>query len=254
MFGWSALIDELDTWDAAGLTATFWWRDDDAIEPTKQLDRLLAVAAQLPIALAVISGSAIQALAERLRDCRRITVLCHGWHHKNHGSPTNQTEYPGNRPADDVIKEFRQGRERMSALFGEIFQPVFVPPWHRFDDKFLPLLLQAGLWSISRGGARSSAAKDAGVFEGNVHADLVLWQHPYRFVGARMAIDCLLKHLRGRRLGAFDIDEPTGILTHHSDQDSQAYDFIERLAEVTNAHKAAKWLQSSEIFPRHGPT
>lgn len=251
---WRALIDELDAWTAAGLTATFWWRDDDGVAPTEQLDRLLATAEPLPIALAIISGWTTKALAERLDGCQRITVLQHGWHHTNHGSPTMRTEYSGDRPADDVMKELRQGRERMSALFGKLFQPVFVPPWYHFDDTFLPLLLQSGLWSMSRKGARSSTAKGAGIFEGNVHADLLEWQHPPAFVGTGMAIDQLIGHLRQRRLGLCDIDEPTGILTHHANQDLPAYDFIERLAELTTAHKAAKWLRASEIFPADGPT
>lgn len=164
-----------------------------------------------------------------------------------------RTEYPGNRSANDVMKELRHGRERMSALFGKAFQPVFVPPWYHFDDKFLPLLLRSGLWSMSRKGARSSTAKGAGIFEGNVHVELLEWQHPPAFVGTRTAIAQLIGHLRQRRLGLCDIDEPTGILTHHANQNLPAYDFIEGLAELTTAHKAAKWLRASEIFPRHGP-
>ena len=53
MIDWSDLIDELDAWNAAGLTATFWWRDDDAVEPNEKLDRLLEVTATVPIALSV---------------------------------------------------------------------------------------------------------------------------------------------------------------------------------------------------------
>ncbi len=252
MSEWPALIEELDAWDVAGLRATFWWRDDDAEKPTDQLDRLLAVAEPLPIALSVISGLATGALAERLSDCQRITVLHHGWHHQNHGESLNaRSEYPDNRPAEDVKKELHDGRDRMSALFGEMFQPVFTPPWNAFDNKFMPLLHQCGLWSISREGPCRGAAKAAGISESNVHAPLLIWQPQPTFVGEGKAIDRLLEHLKGRRLGHYDIREPTGILTHHVDEDSQSYEFIERLAEVTGAHKATKWLRASEIFPSH---
>lgn len=254
MSEWPALIDELDTWGAAGLTATFWWRDDDAIEPTKQLERLLAVARPLPIAMAVISGAVTPPLAERLLSSQRIVVLQHGWQHRNHGASSNtHSEYPGDRPAADVAKEFREGRERLSALFGERFQPVFTPPWHGFHEKFLPLLAQSGLWSISRGGPRSDAAKAAGLFESNIHAGLLDWSGAPEFVGVERAINRLLAHLKGRRLGSNDVDEPTGILTHHLVQDAPSYKFIERLAEITGAHKAAKWLRASEIFPASKP-
>lgn len=91
---WQALIDELDAWTAAGLTATFWWRDDDGVAPTKQLDRLLATAQPLPIALAIISGWTTKALAEQLDGCQRITVLQHGWHHKIRARPPCELNIP----------------------------------------------------------------------------------------------------------------------------------------------------------------
>lgn len=234
----SPLIDELDAWGAAGLTATFWWRDDDATQPTEQLERLFTVAPSVPIALAVISGVATPALAERLKGYSRIAVLQHGWQHTNHGgSPHDPTEYPGSRSTADVLKEFQDGRERMASLFGELFLPVFAPPYHGFDDKFLPLLAQSGIWSISRRGPRTGAAKAAGIFEANVHTGVLRWPR-------------LIEHLKGRRLGTYELDEPTGLLTHHHKEDSATYDFIERLAELINAHTATKWLSASEIFSR----
>ncbi len=249
-----ALIDELDAWGEAGLTATFWWRDDDAIEPTEQLDRLLAVAEPVPIALSVIPGLAKPTLAERLEDCKRITVFQHGWRHDSH-SPTSEanSEYPGGRLATDVLRELQDGREQMSTLFGDRFQSVFAPPWHGFADKFLPLLAHSGIGSISRNGPRKHAARAVGIFECNVHAVFINWKQPPTFIGEGTALERVLKHLRGRRLRIFDTDEPTGILTHHLVEDAPSYDFIERLAEIISAHKAAKWLGAPEIFPRRGP-
>lgn len=53
---WDALMGELDAWAESGLTASFWWRDDDAADHTPALDRLLDERGQLdvPLALAVI--------------------------------------------------------------------------------------------------------------------------------------------------------------------------------------------------------
>jgi hypothetical protein len=251
MSDWPDLNRELDEWAATGRPATLWWRDDDAVKPTPQLDRLLTIAKPLPIALAVIPGKAEKELSERLCDCQRITVLQHGWRHCNHG---DYSEYPGIRPPAGVKKELQDGRKLMSDFFGERFLPVFVPPWLAFDDKFLPLLSESDLWSISRMGPRGSAAvKAANIFECNVHTDLLTWRPKTKFVGTGKVIDDLIKHLKGRRLGNFEFEEPTGILTHHLDQDEPAFDFIERLAEVTGGHKAAKWLSASEIFRRQAP-
>ena len=65
---WPGLSAELDAWAAAGRTATFWWRDDDATAPTPELGRLLRLAGAhgAPLALAVIPAEAGPALAEAL--------------------------------------------------------------------------------------------------------------------------------------------------------------------------------------------
>ncbi len=53
MGDWLQLTDELDRRQDAGSTATFWWRDDDAVEWTPQLDVPLRHAGTIPLALAV---------------------------------------------------------------------------------------------------------------------------------------------------------------------------------------------------------
>ncbi|MCH6588741.1 MAG: hypothetical protein IH805_10580 [Proteobacteria bacterium] len=66
---WRILSEELDAWAAAGRAATLWWRDDDAVEPSADLERLLGLAAarDIPIALAAIPARASEALAEWLK-------------------------------------------------------------------------------------------------------------------------------------------------------------------------------------------
>ena len=52
--GWSGFFDELNRWQEAGRVATLWWRDDDAVAPSRALERLVSVAGRIPLALAVI--------------------------------------------------------------------------------------------------------------------------------------------------------------------------------------------------------
>ena len=56
MSGWQALADEAARWRDAGRTAELWWRDDDAIDATPLLDRLVGLVrdTQTPRALAVM--------------------------------------------------------------------------------------------------------------------------------------------------------------------------------------------------------
>jgi hypothetical protein len=109
MSAWRTLIDELDRWTETGATADFWWRDDDAIAHTPQLDLLLKHAGSIPLALAVIPGLATSDLADRLRDVSSAVVLQHGWRHANHAT-TGRNEYPSSRTERDVSQELAEGR------------------------------------------------------------------------------------------------------------------------------------------------
>ncbi len=91
---WQRLADELDRW-APG-TATFWWRDDDAVAPSPALDRLLGLGSQ-PLALAVIPAEMVPELAGYLTG-RKVDVLQHGYAHRNHEPPDGQEGGARRRP------------------------------------------------------------------------------------------------------------------------------------------------------------
>ncbi|MEM9635552.1 MAG: glycosyl transferase family 28, partial [Pseudomonadota bacterium] len=78
------LTSHLDWFAERGRKVRFWWRDDDAIEPTALLDRMLTIANKhnVDIALAVIPKDATKALADRLAEEPHAWVLQHGWQHK----------------------------------------------------------------------------------------------------------------------------------------------------------------------------
>jgi hypothetical protein len=252
--GWPDLVDELDRWEEAGRVARLWWRDDDAVAPTRALERLVSIAGQVPIALAVIPGPA-QAelgawLSDRERSARgaRIAVLQHGWRHSNHSVTGKKSEYPAERSWTDVAFELAFGRERLTELFGTRALPVLVPPWNRFDDCHLELLGRCGLSGISTATPRRSARSMPGIIEANVHIDLVAWAGGRDFIGEKAALSSLIAHLRARRVGLTCASGPTGILTHHLIQNGPAEAFLQRLVRVTGAHVAARWLEASEIF------
>ena len=61
MSSWDDLTTELDGWDEAGMIAEFWWRDDDAVEPTPALDQLLDLRKSLDVPLAIAAMIQMQA-------------------------------------------------------------------------------------------------------------------------------------------------------------------------------------------------
>src|SRR5690606_4175438 len=245
---WRAFGRELDAWAAAGRHATFWWRDDDAVAPTAELERLLGLAAGTPLALAVIPARSDGTLARRLAGERTVTVLQHGWTHTNHASPgARKAEFGPHRPTETMAAELSAGRARMAALFGSRALPVLVPPWNRLAPALLPLLPGLGFAGLSMYGVRPEPAARPMWF--NTHLDPVAWRGGRGFAGDAAVVGMALDHLRARRLGLCDPAEPTGLLTHHLVADEGCWAFIGRLLDETRRHPAARWLAAEELFP-----
>lgn len=259
---WADLMRELDRWGAEGRVAGLWWRDDDAAAPCERLDRLLTIAATAPVALAVIPASAASELATWLDDddarsgrSAPVGVLQHGWRHIDHASraamnrvAAKKSEFPVERPGQSVAADLAAGRETLRTLFGGRALGVLAPPWNRFDDRFLPLLAGCGIGAISQVKPRAAAWPAPGVFAANVHVDLVAWKAGRGFIGEAAALGGLVGHLRARRGGEADRDEPTGILTHHLVQDRATDQFLIQLTALILAHPAARWLDAGEVF------
>ncbi len=245
MDGWQKLGSELDLWAGSGRRATFWWRDDDAVQPTPALARLLALAAETgtPLCLAVIPASAGRPLADRVRENAGLTVAQHGFAHQNHAPPTaRKSELGADRPLDVRLDELRRGRDRLRRLFGPTFQALLVPPWNRIGADLLPRLQKAGYHGLSTSGPRAAVRPPGALRLVNCHCDPVDWHSGRGFVGAPAALDLLCGHLRARREGRADRDEPTGLLTHHLVMDGATWDFVRRLFDATRDHPGSYWL------------
>jgi hypothetical protein len=247
---WADLADELNRWEEEGRTATLWWRDDDAVAPSRRLDDLLTVAGAIPVSLAVIPATAEPALAGWLERyaSSSVRILQHGYRHANHASAVKKSEFPNSRRREAVKADLALGRARLAELFGPRALAVLAPPWNRFDDSFLPLLAEIGIYGISKIGTCLSAHPEPGVCEANVHVDLVSWRTDRGFVGEAAALGGLVAHLTARRSGDADPDEPTGLLTHHLVQDEATGAFLARLISLTRNHPAARWLEADAVF------
>jgi hypothetical protein len=251
---WSDLIDEFDRWAEAGQVAALWWRDDDAANPSDRLDRLLSISGNIPIALAVVPAAADAWLAgwlaepSRSRQTARLFVLQHGWRHQNHTIDGKKSEFPPERAHAAVASDLAAGRTRLVTLFDARALPVLAPPWNRFDCRFLSLLVDCGLRGISSVGPRRSVRPAPGVIAANVHVDLVAWTGDRGFIGEEAALRGLIGHLRARRSAGVDAEEPTGILSHHLVQDEATDTFLRKLAAITGVHRAARWLDATEVF------
>lgn len=250
---WDWLHRELDNWAESGLQARFWWRDDDAVEPSKRLDQLLQLGQQYaaPLALAVIPARLKTELGDYLQTHRHCCVLQHGYAHDSHAAPgARKLELGGTRATADIVADLARGYQILQQHFGSRFTPVLVPPWNRIDGRVLERLPALGLSGISTMKVRREAYLSPGLLQVNTHLDPVNWRHKGGFIGIYPAIAILIQHLIARRLGYRDFDEPTGILTHHLVQDDAVWRFLENLLAFLQAHPATSWIDAPTIWKK----
>lgn len=240
MSEWDQLRRELDAWGAAGEAASLWWRDDDARRPGPNLDRLVALADTVPLALAVVPADVVPELGELPEN---IHLLPHGWRHANRAPEgEKKSEFGPHRPAYDRLADVALGWTRLRHLFGDRAEPVFVPPWNRIDADFVPRLSNAGLAALSRFGPRAAREAAPGLVEVNCHLDIIDWRSSRGFVGESTALAALIAHLGARRTGTVDADEPTGVMSHHAVHDDGCWKFLDKLLAATAECPAARWL------------
>lgn len=233
---WAPLNQELADWRAAGLVLPLWWRDDDAIEPTPELDRLseLSEALGLPVHIAVIPATATRELATYFATRPHLIPVVHGWAHQNH-APADQkkVEVGTHRPAPVVLDEIKRGQTRLTGLFGHTLRPMFVPPWNRIAPEVRDGLPKLGFKILSTATPRKQSAAAPGLEQINTHLDPIDWRSTRSLVPTTRLIEQTVKLLKDRREGRTDASEPFGLLTHHLVHDEQIWtftrDFVARL-------------------------
>ncbi len=251
---WTALHAELDAWAEAGRAATFWWRDDDAVEPSRALDRLLALAEDqgVPLCLAVIPARCGRSLPRRLeRAPATLGVLQHGFAHLNHAAAgEKKVELGRGRALPALLEELARGRALLLRHFPARGLPVLVPPWNRLNPALVPALPSVGLSGLSVHGPRAAARPAKGLWQTNTHVDIMRWAEPRGFLGEEAVLNQIRDNLRMRRTGGatVDPDEPTGLLTHHLAHDEAAWRFLARLVPWLAAHPACRLLDAAAVF------
>jgi hypothetical protein len=243
---WAELRAELDRWQKAGKTARFWLRDDDAVEPTHELERLLVLAEKqgVPLTLAVIPRNTGEALARRLDASPSANVAVHGWSHRNYARADEKKQELGpHRDARAVLSELEEGFEKLRVLYPAAFTPVLVPPWNRIAASLIPELGNIGFRALSVFGPEKQGPMPLV----NTHADIMDW-HGTR--GGR-ADEAILADVVKRLREMFVSGGTMGLLTHHLVHDEAAWSVIDRLLAFTHQHPACHWVSLHEILNAH---
>ena len=243
--GWQDLARALAERQTDG-PVRFWLRDDDAIEPTPQLDRLLALCEThaVPLALAVIPAGAGPALAHRLENHPGVTPILHGWSHANHAAAGEKKQELGaHRPAAAVLDDLRKGLARLHELFGDRLEPLLVPPWNRIAGAVVSGLRESGFTGLSTFGLPSRPAPIVCV---NATVDIIDW-HGTR--GCRDPLAIMTEIADQVRQGYGGKGRPAiGILTHHLIHDDAVWVFLERLFSTCSLQASCRWSTIRELL------
>lgn len=247
MTGWDDLAQECAAWRDSGRIATWWWRDDDAVAATPALEELLRVA-QGPIALAVIPAGLQPDLAPRLQQEPAVAVLQHGYAHRN-AAPAGgrKSEFPDERYPGTIAQDLAAGFQKLADAFEDQFLPVLTPPWNRIGGRTVAILQQTGFIGLTRFLPRAAATVH-GVNQVNTHVDVIDWRGSRGFLGESACLDLFVAHLRARRAGTVDSDEPTGVLSHHLVHDPATWRFLGKLRDFLENRAGARRLDAAAAF------
>lgn len=241
MTSWRELEAALDALAERGEAVRLWWRDDDAGRDHAALTRLIELAEEhaLPLALAVVPLWLEDATQARIAASRQASVLQHGFAHINHAPAGTKSVELGARDLDAILAELERGHAILVDAFGAAFLAVLVPPWNRIDPPVIGRLAGNGFCGWSTFGRRP-APETAGLAQVNTHLDPIDWHGGRLFVGERAALGSLLK--------VFDADEPIGILSHHLAMDEAGWRFLDQLLGALAAHPAARFYRAAQLF------
>ena len=241
MNGWRQLEHSLDAAASRGETIRFWWRDDDAGRDCPALVRLLDMAEQasLPLALAVIPDWLEPNAQALIAASAEVTVLQHGFTHANHAAEGQKSIELGGRDLSAIVAELKKGFTLLQDAFGAAFTPLLVPPWNRIDKALHPHLRDVGYLGLSVFGERLAAEISPGVALINTHLDPIDWRGTRGFVGDDVLLERLTNDLTP--------DEPIGLLSHHLAMDEACWAFFDQLFVLLSHHPAARLCQVPDL-------
>ena len=240
--------DELDIWERSGKQARLWLRDDDAVEPTDALARLVSISGQadVPLLLCVVPETTSNALRDALAAEQHVRVAVHGFGHHNHAPAGEKAQELGpHRPVKDVLSELQRSRAKLQDLYGEQLSRILVPPWNRISPDVVAHLPQLGFAGLSTFGSTHEAKNVPGLDQLNTHLDIIDWKGTRGGRDPHWLASELAKLLQRSRGGD---EAPIGVLAHHLVHDELAWTFLEELFRLTAHHPAVSWQAADALI------
>ncbi len=210
---------------ATGLPRLFFRADDIGV-PSAGFSRMVDSFRhhRLPLCLATVPGWLTAARWQALREITGHDSSQWYWHqhgrsHRNYQPEGKKQEFGPARSAKAVRQSLAEGCSRLRLLQGDVFQPVFTPPWNRCSAETLTALMELDFQAISRSRGSQPPAPP-GLAEYVVNVDL----HTRRESDPEASFAALLGELEEALAGG-----RAGIMLHHQRMNQAAFALLDRL-------------------------
>lgn len=205
-----------------------FFRDDDLGLKPREFARLLTLfakhdqklnAAAIP---SLLTDEILQAsIPYSYQAAPYLQIVSHGYSHTNHEPEgVKKCEFGSSRAPADVRAELEFSRKSLEGRLENYF-PCFVPPWNRIDNKFLPLLSEAGFLMLSRETEVAAKSLNAPVPEFNVAIDLHTRKDGERLEAKEIFRDLARRHEAG--------DDHAGVMLHHGVMNDEDFATLDEL-------------------------
>ena len=149
------------------MVTTLYFRDDDCYELDSHFQEIFELfqTLELPINYAVIPHKITLQFKEYLNKHQNspFNVSQHGFTHKNYGKD-KKYEFGPSRSLSEQYKDIAQGKKIMHQTFQSLFNNIFVPPYHGFDNNTLACLIKLKYKGISVNHAQLKTTDRVSVF------------------------------------------------------------------------------------------
>jgi hypothetical protein len=162
----------------------------------------------------------------------------HGWNHSNHEAGGRKCEFGPSRDSGAIQQDLARGRRRLADLMGELFLPVFTPPWNRCSQATLDALLEQGFHAVSRSASANPVAPP-GLPDLAVNVDL----HTRRENNAPRGWSAVLQEISRAAAGG-----RIGFMIHHQRMNDSAFAFLELLLDELRTYPAIRCVTFRDIL------
>jgi peptidoglycan/xylan/chitin deacetylase (PgdA/CDA1 family) len=226
-----------------------FFRADDIGVPGRQCARLMAIFErhQAPLCLAVVPSWLTRRRWQTLKKLAlQAPHLCcwhqHGWRHVNYEQQGKKQEFGPGRSAASLQSDLVKGQQRLHDLLGQVFYPVFTPPWNRCSRETLRLLSTLGYVAISRFENSRPVAPDH-LPDLSVNVDL----HTRKSNDPHQGwLDLERDFIRALASGL------CGVMLHHQRMNTAAFSFLDLLIRECKRHPNIEMVHFRDLMASEG--